>query len=285
VRYSFIHAEKTNHPITLLCRAFNVSESGFHAWQRRSMSRRQREDMILLAYIRCIHQENYQSYGRERMTEELRSLDFVVSERRVARLMKDNNIHIKRTHKFKRTTDSDHNHNVAPNLLEGDFTTTGPNQKWAGDITYIQTQEGWLYLAVIIDLYSRRVIGWAVSKRMKRDLVMQALQRAIALRKPPKGVIHHSDRGSQYCSRDYRKLLEKHGFEASMSGKGNCYDNATVETFFKSLKAELVWRTNFETRDQAGKALFKYINKFYNTRRRHSYLGNISPMKFEMKAA
>ncbi len=219
------------------------------------------------------------------MTEELRDLGFIVSERRVSRLMKENNIRIIRTRKFKCTTDSNHNFNVAPNLLGGDFTTTGQNQKWAGDITYIRTEEGWLYLAVIIDLYSRRVIGWATSKRMKRDLVCQALLRAIALRKPPKGVIHHTDRGSQYCSHDYQNILAKHGFKTSMSGKGCCYDNAAVETFFKSLKAELVWRTTFESRNEAERALFKYINQFYNTKRRHSYLGNISPMKFEMKTA
>jgi len=252
VRYNFIHAEKTNHSKRLLCKIFDVSESGYYAWHKRPMSPRQREDMVLLTYIRSIHQNNYQAYGRERMTEELRELGIRVSQHRVSRLMKDNNIRIIRTHKFKCTTDSNHNFNIAPNLLDGDFKTTGPNQKWAGDITYIHTQEGWLYLAVIIDLYSRRVIGWAVSKHMKRDLVMQALQRAIALRKPPKGVTHHSDRGSQYCSQDYQKLLKKYGFKSSMSGKGNCYDNAAVnttyraldnaavETFFKSLKAEHV---------------------------------------------
>ncbi|WP_417790692.1 IS3 family transposase, partial [Terasakiella pusilla] len=175
--------------------------------------------------------------------------------------------------------------NVAPNLLDGDFTTSGPNQKWAGDISYIKTAEGWLYLAVVIDLYSRRVIGWATSKRLKRKLVIDALQRAIALRQPPEGVIFHSDRGRQYCSHDYQKLLRKHAFKASMSGKGNCYDNAAVETFFKSLKAELIWRMKLQTREQAEKALFGYINRFYNPKRRHSYLGNISPIQFEMKAA
>jgi putative transposase len=173
------------------------------------MLQRQRDDLILLVHIRTIHKDNFMAYGHERMTEELRELGFVVSERRVARLMKDNNIQVIRTHKFKCTTDSNHNHDIAPNLLNKDFWATGTNQKWAGDITYIRTDEVWLYLAVIIDLYSRRVIGWAANKRMKRDLVIQALQRAIALRRPPKGVIHHSDRGSQYCSHDYQKLLKK----------------------------------------------------------------------------
>ena len=165
------------------------------------------------------------------------------------------------------------------------FRPRDQNQKWAGDISYLWTAEGWLYLAVIIDLYSRRVIGWAVSDRLKRDLPIKALKRAIALRQPPPGVIHHSDRGSQYCSNDYRKLLKDHGFLSSMSGKGNCYGNATVETFFKSLKAELIWREHYETREQAQNALFHYINGFYNPRRRHSYLGSISPVKCESMAA
>ncbi len=152
-------------------------------------------------------------------------------------------------------------------------------------ISYIKTAEGWLYLAIVIDLSSRRVIGWATSKRLKRKLVIDALQQAIALRQPPEGVIFHSDRGSQYCSHDYQKLLGKHGFKASMFGKGNCYDNAVVETFFKSLKAELIWRRKMQTREQAEKALFGYINRFYNPKRRPSYLGNISPMQYELKAA
>ncbi len=165
------------------------------------------------------------------------------------------------------------------------LTRDGPNQKWAGDISYIWTNEGWLYLAVIIDLYSRRVIGWAVSNRMKRDLAIRALDMAVALRQPPKGCIHHTDRGSQYCSNDYQKLLTKHGFEVSMSGKGNCYDNSMVETFFKSIKAELIWRNRWDTRRQAKGAIFQYINGFYNPRRRHSSLGGKSPLAFERKAA
>ncbi len=284
MRFKFIDAKKAEHTLHLLCKAFNVSPSGYYDWRKRPMSQRQRDDLVLLTNIRTIHNENYQSYGRERMTDELRDLGFTVSEKRVVRLMKDNNIRVIRTHAFKKTTDSDHNFNIAPNLLDGDFTTTGPNQKWAGDISYIKTAEGWLYLSVVIDLYSRRVIGWATSKRLKRKLVIDALQRAIALRQPPEDVTFHSDRGSQYCSHDYQKLLRKHGFKASMSGKGNCYDNAAVETFFKSLKAELIWRRKLQTRQQAEKALFRYINRFYNPKRRHSYLGNISPMQFEMKA-
>ena len=285
MRFRFIEQEKANFSICRMCEVLRVSESGYYAWVSRPASQRQRDDMVYLAHIRAEHARNYRAYGRKRMTDELRDQGIVIGERRVGRLMRDNDIRIVRTHKFKRTTNSNHNHNIASNLLDGDFQATGPNQKWAGDISYLWTAEGWLYLAVIIDLFSRRVIGWAISDRLKRDLPIEALKRAIALRQPPPGVIHHSDRGSQYCSNDYRKLLKDHGFLASMSGKGNCYHNAAVETFFKSLKAELIWREQYETREQAQNALFHYINGFYNPRRRHSYLGSISPVKYESMAA
>ena len=219
------------------------------------------------------------------MTEELRELGFNAGQRRIGRLMRENGIVAIRTRKYKVTTDSNHTLAVAPNLLDRDFSATAPNQKWAGDITYIWTSEGWLYLAVILDLYSRRIIGWAVSNRMKRDLAIRALDMAVALRQPPKGCVHHTDRGSQYCSHDYQNKLKKHGFKISMSGKGNCYDNAVVETFFKTLKAELIWRSAWLTRRQVELALFEYINGFYNPRRRHSTLGGKSPLAFERLAA
>ena len=218
------------------------------------------------------------------MTEELKEVGVEVGHRRVGRLMRDNGIVVERKRKFKATTDSDHMFNIAPNLLERDFTADQPNQKWAGDISYIWTREGWLYLAVILDLHSRRVIGWAVSDRLKRDLAIRALKMAIALRSPPRGCIFHSDRGSQYCSHDHQKILRDHGLQSSMSGKGNCYDNAIVETFFKTIKAELVWRRNWETRRQAETTIFQYINGFYNPRRRHSALGGKSPLAFEHQA-
>ncbi|WP_135081939.1 IS3 family transposase [Terasakiella sp. SH-1] len=284
VKFQFVHLQRENHSIAGLCRAMSVSESGFFAWRNRPTSKRQREDMVLLAHIKSIHYANYQSYGRGRMKDELQEEGICVGEHRVARIMKQNNLRIVRSQKFKRTTDSDHKHNISPNLLDGDFAATAPDQKWAGDITYLWTGEGWLYLAVVIDLYSRRVIGWSASRRMKKDLVMDALNKAIALRKPPAGVIFHSDRGSQYCSNKFRKLLAKYKFEQSMSGKGNCYDNAAVETFFKTLKAEMVWKIAFQTRDHAKKELFKYINGFYNAKRRHSYLNGLSPIKFEKRA-
>jgi transposase InsO family protein len=241
--------------------------------------------MVLLAHIREQFNRNLCSYGRSRMTEQLKELGLKVGHRRVGRLMRENGIMVMRRKKHKATTNSNHKFNIAPNLLKRDFIAGGPNQKWVVDISYIWTHEGWLYLAVVLDLYSRRVIGWAVSNRMKKELAIRALDMAVALRKPPKGCIHHSDRGSQYCSHEYQKRLHQYGFEISMSGKGNCYDNAVVETFFKTIKAELIWRHPWHTRRLAELAIFEYINGFYNPRRKHSTLGWKSPLAFERKAA
>ena len=285
MRFAFIDVWKEEWPVEFLCRVMRVTSRGFRAWRVRPMSQRQRDDMVILAHIREQHRLSLQSYGRPRMTEELQELGLKVGHRRVGRLMGENGIKIIRTQKYKATTDSNHTFNIAPNLLDQDFSATGPNQKWAGDISYIWTSEGWLYLAVILDLYSRRVIGWAVSNRMKKDLAIRALDMAVALRQPPKDCIHHTDRGSQYCSNEYQKRLSKHGFKVSMSGKGNCYDNSMVETFFKSIKAELIWHNRWDTRRQAEGAIFQYINGFYNPRRRHSSLGGKSPLAFERKAA
>lgn len=284
-RFAFIDVWKKVWPIEQLCRVLRVTSRGYRAWRSRAMSSRQRKDLVILAHIREQHDLALGSYGRPRMTEELKELGLGVGHRRVGRLMKENGICVVRTRKYKATTDSNHRFNISPNLLEQDFSANAPNQKWAGDISYIWTREGWLYLAVILDLHSRRVIGWAVSGRMKKDLAIRALEMAINLRQPAPGCIHHTDRGSQYCSHDYQKILRKQGFQVSMSGKGNCYDNAAVETFFKSLKAELVWRHTWSTRRETETALFQYINGFYNPRRRHSALGWKSPLAFERKAA
>lgn len=285
MKFAFIDQYKGALTQVELCTLLEVSDRGYRAWRTRPMCRRQRDDMIYLAHIREHHRLSLESYGRPRMTEELKEEGFKVGHRRVGRLMRQNDITVARTHKFKATTDSAHSLTVAPNVLNRDFTASGPNQKWAGDITYIWTNEGWLYLAVIIDLYSRRVIGWAVSNRMKKDLAIRALQMAINLRNPPPGCIHHTDRGSQYCAHAYQKILTQNGFEVSMSRKGNCWDNAVSETFFKTLKAELIWRQQWQTRRQVEAALFQYINGFYNPRRRHSALGWKSPLAFERKVA
>jgi putative transposase len=285
MRFAFVEEHSKRVPVARLCRLLRVTSRGFRAWRNRPVSKRQRYDMVLLAHIREQHHLSLGSYGRLRMTQELKEIGLAVGHRRVGRLMRMNDFRIVRTCKYKATNDSNHHFNVAPNWLDRNFHADRPNQKWAGDITYIWTAEGWLYLAVMIDLYSRRVVGWAVSNRLKRDLALQALNNALALRNPPQGCIHHTDRGSQYCSHDYQKRLRELGFKVSMSGKGNCYDNAAVETFFKTLKAELVWRHTWATRAHVSNALFQYINGFYNTRRKHSTLGGTSPVKFERISA
>ena len=285
MRFRFIEENRLALPTERLCQIMNVNPRGYRAYRSRPISQRQREDMVILAHIREQHRLSLNSYGRPRMTEELKEIGLEVGHRRIGRLMRQNGISVVRTHKHKVTTDSNHKFNIAPNLLNRDFFAEKPNQKWVVDISYIWTREGWLYLAVVLDLHSRRVIGWAVSNRMKRDLAIRALNMAIALRRPPKGCIHHSDRGSQYCSHDYQKILRQHGFAKSMSGKGNCYDNAAMETFFKTIKAELIWRHPWHTRRAAEVAIFEYINGFYNPRRRHSALGWKSPLAFERKAA
>lgn len=285
MRFAFITKHAGMLPIERLCQIMDVSPRGYRAFRNRPLSQNQRKDMVVLAHIREQFALSLGSYGRPRMTEELKELGLDVGHRRVGRLMRENSILVKRNKKFKATTDSNHSFNIAPNLLNRDFHADAPNQKWAGDISYVWTQEGWLYLAVILDLHSRRVIGWAVSNRMKRDLAIRALNMAIALRRPSKGCIHHTDRGSQYCSHDYQKILRQHGFKVSMSGTGNCYDNAAVETFFKTIKAELLWQRSWRTRRDAEMAIFEYINGFYNPRRRHSALGWKSPVAFERKVA
>jgi len=287
MRFRFIDAERAGlaMPISRLCKLLQVSVSGYYAWRNRGPSQRQLDDMVLLAHVRAAFRRSRETYGAERVHHELAENGVVIGRHRVARLMRENGLSPKRKQKFKKTTDSRHNKAVASNLLDQDFSAEAPNEKWAADISYIWTAQGWLYLAVILDLYSRRVIGWAVSDRLKRGLAIRALDMAVALRRPPPGCIHHTDRGSQYCSGDYQKRLKKHGFLASMSGKGNCYDNAVVESFFKTLKAELIWRRRWETRRQTEIALFEYINGFYNPRRRHSALNGKSPLRFERRAA
>ncbi|MBV7256142.1 IS3 family transposase [Pacificimonas sp. WHA3] len=285
MRFRFIEEHRDVFCAKRMCDVLDVSARGLRAYRNRPASQRQRTDMVVLAHIKEQSRLSLGSYGRLRMTEELKELCLNVGHRRVGRLMRENGIRVERSKKYKVTTDSNHAFNIAPNLLNRDFTADEPNRKWPGDISYVWTREGWLYLAVILDLHSRRVIGWAVSNRMKRDLAIRALKMAVALRQPPKGCIHHTDRGSQYCSHDYQKLLRQHGFRVSMSGKGNCYDNSAVETFFKTIKAELIWRRSWQTRRDAQMAIFEYINGFYNPRRRHSALGWKSPVAFERKVA
>jgi putative transposase len=279
--FELIDAKKVDVPVQTACAVLGVSVSGFYAWKNRPASVRQNMDMVLLAHIRAEFLTSNETYGSPRMHVELNENGVVVGRHRVARLMSENGLKARQKARFKKTTDSDHGGPIATNVLDQDFTTDGPDQKWGVDISYVWTAEGWLYLAIVLDLFSRRIVGWQLSDRMKRGLAMDALQRAINLRRPPPGLIHHSDRGSQYCSDDYRRMLRGNGFVASMSGRGNCYDNAMVETVFKTIKSELIWRTAFATRDQASTAIGQYIEGFYNQRRRHSSLGYVSPATFE----
>ncbi len=285
MRFRLIDAAKKEFPVQRLCKVLDVSASGYFAWKDRPASPRQRADMVLLAHVRSAFALSNETYGSPRMVHELLDNGLAVGRRRVARLMRENGLKARQKRRFKRTTDSLHAFAVAPNLLDQDFTATGPNQKWGSDISYVWTREGWLYLAVVIDLFARRVVGWATSDRLHKELALSALRRAIAIRRPPAGLIHHADRGGQYCAIEYQAELRRHGVLISMSGKGNCYDNAMVEAFFKTLKAELIWRTVFQSRAEATAAIGRYIDAFYNPVRRHSALDFKSPLQFERLAA
>ena len=285
MRFALIDAKKAKLSVERLCTLLNVSVSGFYAWRRRGPSQRQLDDMVLLAHIRARFAASHGTYGSPRMHADLVEDGVRIGRHRTARLMRDNSLQANQKRRFKKTTDSHHGGPVAANLLDQDFSCAGVDEKWGVDISYVWTAEGWLYLAIVLDLFSRRIVGWATSDRLHRDLALNALRRAIALRDPPPGLIHHSDRGSQYCSDEYLRLLKSRGMLVSMSGKGICYDNAMVETVFKTIKSDLIWRTSFQTRWQAEKAIGHYIDGFYNPRRRHSGLGYKSPVTFEAAMA
>jgi putative transposase len=285
MRFRLIDQAKKEFPVHRLCNVLGVSQSGYFAWKDRPASRRQREDVVLLAHVRSAFSLSNGTYGSPRMTQELQDDGFAVGRRRTARLMRENDLHARQKRRFKRTTDSHHSWPIAPNIIDQDFAASKPDEKWGADISYIWTREGWLYLAVVIDLFARRVVGGAVGGRLHRGLALAALRKALMMRRPSEGLIHHSDRGSEYCSIDYQAELRRHGVRISMSGKGNCYDNAMVETFFKTLKSELVWRSVFHTRAQAENAIARYIDGFYNPVRRHSALDFLSPAQFEKREA
>jgi transposase InsO family protein len=284
VKYGFIRAEKARYPVALLCRCLKVTRSGFYAWLRRG-SKRELDDRRLLAMIREIFLENRRAYGSRRIHRELRARGVRCSRARVERLMREAGITPPRRRRFRKTTDSDHALPVAENLLNRDFSSPAPNRRWAGDITYVWTLEGWLYLAVVLDLFSRRVVGWAMAKSLKaEDLTMRALHMALFGREPDAGLLLHSDRGSQYACKAYQELLDLRGITCSMSRRGNCWDNAVVESFFSTLKLELVYLCVFKTRVEARAAIFEYIEVFYNRLRRHSSLDYVSPEAFERTA-
>lgn len=277
----FISDHAGKYPVRRMCKVLEILPSTYYAWRCRPESRRVREDRRLLVEIKAIHRAKRQIYGSPRIHAELKDLGLPHGVNRVARLMREHGIRAKQKAKFKATTDSRHSLPVAPNLLNRDFKAGAPGRKWVADITYVHTLEGWLYLAIILDLYSRLVVGWSMSGRMTRQLTLDALEMAVRRRKPGPGLIHHSDRGSQYASGDYQKTLQAHKMICSMSRKGDCWDNAPAESFFHTLKTELVRFRLYRTRDEARADIFNYIETFYNRSRRHSALGLISPAQFE----
>ena len=280
MRYAFIEQHCGSYPVQALCRSLQVSDSGFAAWQRSEGPKKWLSDSKLLKLIRQIHEQTKAAYGSPRIYLELKGRGIPASKGRVERLMREHGLRGRHKRRFKATTNSKHTLPVAPNLLEQNFETARPDQTWTADITYCATDEGWLYLAIVLDLYTRQIVGWAMRERMTKDLVIDALRMAWFRRRPPPGLIHHSDRGSQYCSYDFQKQLAEYGMRASMSRKGNCSDNAPSESFFNSLKNERVHGARYATRDAARADVFEYIEVFYNRVRRHSSLDGVSPMSF-----
>ena len=264
-----------------MCKALNVSPSGYYAWRNRPVSAREMANQELVKRIEAVYNESYETYGSPRIYRELEAQGVACSENRVARLMRLRGLRAKQVRRYKSTTKRNKKHPVAPNLLKRDFGADRPDQKWLTDITYIPTREGWLYLAAVLDLYARRIVGWAMSDRITADLTIRALKMAIRQRQPGAGLIHHSDQGSQYTDGAYQILLEDHDFQVSMNGVGSWYDNAPMESFFGTLKGELVHHRVYDTRDEARPDLFFYIEAFYNQRRRHSSLGYLSPLDYE----
>jgi len=281
VKYAFIQRESKRYPVTVLCRVMGVGRSPYYDWTARGGKVIPPEELALRRRMKALFAESRQSLGSRTMRNKLRAEGFDVGRYRVRQLMKVLGLVVKPKRKFKVTTDSNHRLPVAENVLDRAFSPTAPNRAWATDITYLWTHEGWIYLAVVIDLYSRRVVGWSMDRRMTKSLVIRALLMAINLRKPPPGLIHHSDRGSQYASRAYQKLLRQHGMTCSMSRKGNCWDNAPVERFFSSLKREWTGDRLYRTRQEAIADVREYVAVYYNSKRLHSTLGYKTPMDYE----
>ena len=283
MKFRFMEKQKGTHTVEMMARIFTVSRSGYYAWRKRPCSDRERMDDEFLEEIFEIQESVKYRYGSPRVTAELKRRGYRIGHNRVARLMRENGLGRRLRKRFRSTTDSKHGFPVAANLLNREFAVAKPNQVWASDITFVATSEGWLYLCVVIDLYSRKVIGWALSTRLKTDLVMQALLMALMNRKPPAGMMFHSDRGSQYCSHEFRRKLGRYKIHQSMSRKGNCWDNAPLESFFKTLKSELCGHRAFRNRKAARAAIFEYIEVFYNRVRLHSTLGYLTPEEYDRK--
>lgn len=267
--------------MALICAVMKISRSGYYAWRKRGKSSRQKENERLIPIVRAAHKKSKGTYGARRMAKEIEAHGISCGRAKAGTVMNLSDVAAKQKKKFKATTNSKHKLPVAPNLLNRQFDVKEPDRVYVSDITYIWTHEGWLYLAVVLDLFSRQVVGWSLSSRMSRQLIINSLRMAIWRRQPLSSLIFHSDRGSQYCSNDFQKMLKSNGMISSMSRKGNCWDNAVAESFFGSLKTERVFFASYRTREKAKRDIVDYIEMFYNSYRRHSYLGYISPKEFE----
>ncbi|HEX8953837.1 MAG TPA: IS3 family transposase [Polyangia bacterium] len=284
MRFGFIRVQKAFHAVRTLCRVLEVSRSGFYAWCRRPASQRAVDDSRLVADVAAIFDDNKRRYGSQRITRELRDSGVRVGRHRVRRLMHQLGLRARRRRRWVRTTDSRHSHPIAANLLARNFSVDAPNRAWVADITYVPTKMGWLYLAVVIDLFSRAVVGWSMSRRIDGKLTLDALDAALLRRRVEPGLIAHSDRGTQYAATDYQQRLQQHGMLCSMSRKGNCWDNAVAESFFATLKIELLGDDVFADQATAQKLVFEYIETYYNRCRRHSTLGYVTPAAYEEAA-
>jgi transposase InsO family protein len=284
VKFAFIAARKVAFPVDTMCKVLSVSRSGYYAWSKRPASTVKTADVRLVAEIAGAHKRSRGTYGSPRVHQELRARGVRVGKKRVERLMRERGLRGRQKRRFCRTTDSRHALPIAPNLLERRFDTKAPNTAWVGDVTYIATGEGWLFLAVLIDLFSRRVVGWATSATNDRVLALAALEHAVRGRQARPGLVLHTDRGSPYASEEYRAALAQRGLVASMSRTGDCYDNAVAESFFATLKAEHVDHETYADRAAAHASLADYIEAFYNPTRRHSHLGYVSPIEFELRS-
>lgn len=276
-----MHQYRSEYAVKRICRVIEISASGYYKWVNGSIVIRKVKDKILLVKIKEVFAKSYETYGSPKITSKLREKNIRTSKNRVARLMRENNLKSIVKQKFKATTNSNHNLPVAENVLKQNFKTSKPNEVWTSDITYIWTQEGWLYLAIVLDIFTRQIVGWKVGRTLSKELVVEAISKAIKAKRPSESLIFHSDQGVQYASLKVRQLLKQNNFIQSMSNRGNCYDNAITETFFRSLKTEFVFHYNFKTRIEAELVLFKYIELFYNRERIHSSLNYLTPMQYE----
>jgi putative transposase len=283
MKYLFIEKNQPRYPVRRQCQALGVSHSGYYAWQARQKRPEDERFRALIEHIRRIHHRSRRTYGSPRVCAELRATGTVCNHKRVARLMRLEGLYGRRKQRKVRTTDSRHNFPIARNLLNRQFRADAPNTKWVADITYIPTHEGWLYLAAVMDLYSRKIVGWSMNTQITADLVENALRMALYERQPAPGLLYHSDRGGQYASEQVRQILAANHIAVSMSRTGNCYDNAVMESFFSTLKCEWVHHQDYKTRTEASRDIFDYIAGFYNNARRHSTLGYLSPNEFEAK--